>query len=401
MLRSVLPPRLPALLGLRADGIRLPPLGSEPVRLLALLRLRVMAFALAFGSAALCARTAAAQIVRWNDVLEQDSAWYGGTEALRIADNVLLYQHPNGGWGKNVDMARPLPPAEREQVARESRTVETLIDNGATYTQLRFLARVHAAQPHSRVREAFLRGIDYLLEAEYERGGWPMIYPLQEGYYSHITFNDNAMIGVMRLLRDLAAGEPPFDFVDDERRARARAAIERGLRVILDTQIVVDGEPTAWCAQYHPKTLEPMPARSYELVSLSGMESVGIVEYLMEIPAPGPEVVRAIESAVRWFRRTRIDGIEVRTVPAPSLPGGRDRVVVADPDAPPLWARFYEIGTNRPMFVGRDGVVRDRLADIEHERRMGYAYLGSWARELLEVDYPAWRARMQRSTAGS
>ena len=59
---------------------------------------------------------------------------------------------------------------------------------------------------------------------------------------------------------------------------------------------------------------------------------------------------------------------------------------------PPLWARFYEIGTNRPMFVGRDGVIRERLADIEHERRVGYSYLGSWPRELLEVRYPAWKA---------
>src|SRR5690606_27371822 len=128
MLRSVLPPRLPALLGLRADGIRLPPLGSEPVRLLALLRLRVMAFALAFGSAALCARTAAAQIVRWREVLEPHAAWYGGTEARRTADNVLLYHRPSGGSGNTVDMARPLPPAAREQLARERRTVETLID---------------------------------------------------------------------------------------------------------------------------------------------------------------------------------------------------------------------------------------------------------------------------------
>ena len=39
--------------------------------------------------------------------------------------------------------------------------------------------------------------------------------------------------------------------------------------------------------------------------------------------------------------------------------------MVADPSAGPLWARFYEIGTNRPMFVGRDGIVHDHLADIE------------------------------------
>lgn len=334
--------------------------------------------------------------VSWSDALSQDTAWYRSAEAVRIADNLLLYQHSNGGWGKNVDMAAPLDAAGRERVRAESRTVETLIDNGATHTQLRYLAGVHAAVPEERFRNAFLRGIDYLLEADYAGGGWPMIYPLREGYYSHITFNDNSMIGVMRLLRDVAAGEAPYHFVDDGRRQSAAAAVERGLRIILATQIVVDGELTAWCAQYDAESLEPRPARAYELVSLSGSESVGIVDYLMEIPDPAPEVVAAVEGAVRWFERVKLTGLELRTVRNEILPRGYDRVVTPNPEAPPLWARFYEIGTNRPMFVGRDGIVRDRLADIEHERRIGYAYLGAWPRELLEVRYPAWVARQRR-----
>ncbi|HEU4452561.1 MAG TPA: pectate lyase [Longimicrobium sp.] len=337
-----------------------------------------------------------AQGVSWSQALSQPSAWYGTPEAIRIADNLLLYQHPNGGWGKNIDMARPLDDTARVRVRAESDSVETLIDNGATHTQLRYLARVHSAAPAPRFEEAFLRGIDFLLEAEYDRGGWPMIYPVRRGYYEHITFNDNSMIGVMRLLRDLAAGTAPYAFVDESRRQRAGEAIGRGLRVILDSQVIVDGERTAWCAQHDAVTLEPRPARTYELVSLSGMESVGIVEYLMEIERPSEEVVAAIESAVRWLDRVRLTGLEVRTVRDEALPRGYDRVVVANPAAPPLWARFYEIGTNRPMFVGRDGVVRERLADIEHERRVGYAYLGSWPRDLLETTYPAWKRRTGR-----
>ena len=338
----------------------------------------------------------AAQGVSWNEALSQPAAWYGTPEAIRIADNLLLYQHPNGGWGKNIDMARPLDDTARVRVRAESDTVETLIDNGATHTQLRYLALVHSAAPAPRFEQAFLRGIDFLLEAEYDRGGWPMIYPLQRGYYEHITFNDNSMIGVMRLLRDVASGGTPYAFVDEARRRRAAGAIERGLRVILDSQILVDGLRTAWCAQHDAVTLEPRPARTYELVSLSGMETVGIVEYLMEIERPSEEVVDAIDSAVRWLDQVRLGGIEVRTVRDASLPRGYDRVVVENPAAPPLWARFYEIGTNRPMFVGRDGVVRERLADIEHERRVGYAYLGSWPRDLLATGYPAWKRRLGR-----
>jgi PelA/Pel-15E family pectate lyase len=74
-------------------------------------------------------------------------------------------------------------------------------------------------------------------------------------------------------------------------------------------------------------------------------------------------------------------------------------VVVQDPAAPPLWARFYEIGTNRPIFSGRDGVVRYSLAEIELERRVNYSWLGPYAADLLAKDYPAWKARV--GSAGS
>ena len=51
---------------------------------------------------------------------------------------------------------------------------------------------------------AFRRGLDYLLKAQYPNGGWPQFYPLRNGYWSHITYNDDAMAGVLELLRDVA-----------------------------------------------------------------------------------------------------------------------------------------------------------------------------------------------------
>src|SRR5690606_16053882 len=132
---------------------------------------------------------------------------------------------------------------------------------------------------------------------------------------------------------------------------------------------------------------------SYELPSLSGSESVGIVRFLMEIEDPAPEVINAVQSAAQWFDEVKLTGIAVVNRRDPSLPRGFDREVIPDPDAEPLWARFYDIGTNRPWFVGRDGIVRDSLCQLEHERRVGYAFLGGWARDLLKPEYPAWLAR--------
>lgn len=70
-----------------------------------------------------------------------------------------------------------------------------------------------------------------------------------------------------------------------------------------------------------------------------------------------------------------------------------DVVVVSDTAAPPLWARHYEIGTNRPIVAGRDAVKKYRLADIERERRTGTRWYGGWPQPLLIEEYPTWRGR--------
>lgn len=330
----------------------------------------------------------------WRDAQRQENSWYASEEAQRIANNVLLYQNENGGWLKNIDMAENLSQAEVEKLQKlKSQKSGTTIDNGATFTQMQYLAKVYTATGKERYKEAFLKGVDYLLAAQYENGGWPQFYPLKKGYYEHITFNDDAMIGVMDLLRDVTRQKAPYDFVDAGRQKKARAAIEKGLEVILKTQVEVNGKPTVWSAQHDKNTLKPAKARDYELPSLSGKESVGIVKYLMDIEDPGEEVKSSIQNAIGWFKESEISGLKVETVRDESLPKGRDRIVVKDSNAGPLWARFYEIEANKPMFVGRDGKVKENLEEIEHERRVGYSYLGNYAETLLEKDHPEWEKK--------
>jgi len=199
------------------------------------------------------------------------------------------------------------------------------------------------------------------------------------------------MISVMKLLRDVAAAKPSYAFVDEARRARAANAVEKGIECILKTQVVVNGRRTVWCAQHDEVTLAPAAARTFEVVSLSGGESVEIVRFLMSIKSPSPVVVEAIESAVAWFEESQLKGIKWVQKPDAS-----DWVVVKDPEGGSIWARFYEIGSNRPIFVGRDGVVKYDVTQIDHERRTGYAWYVDAPAKLLTKDYPAWRD--QRST---
>ena len=331
---------------------------------------------------------AAAQSVAWRDAMRQPGAWYGGAEARRIADNLLAYQKDVGGWDKNIDMSVAIAAEKRDPSGYAT------IDNSATYTQMRFLARVYTATHDARYASSFRKGLQYLLKMQYANGGWPQFYPLRDGYWSHITYNDDAMVGVMELLRDIAARRAEFAFLNDEERANSRRAVDKGIECMLKTQVTQNGKLTVWCAQHDETTLAPAKARAYELPSLSGSESVGVVEFLMAIEKPAPAVVRAIEAAVEWFRASKIKGIRVVRKPAPETPRGTDAVVVEDPAAPPLWARFYELGTNRPIFCGRDSMVKYSLAEIEYERRNGYRWYVDSPSRLLDREYPEWKARL-------
>lgn len=341
--------------------------------------------------------------INWNEALNQDENWYKSAEAIRIADNVLLYQHPTGGWPKNIDMAQVLSEAAKDSIRREQAAGGTTlsnitIDNDATYTQMRYLAHVYDATGNERFREAFLRGVDYLLEAQYANGGWPQYYPIRKGYFEHITFNDNAMIGVMRLLKDIAEQKTPYTFIDQERQALIASALDKGLDVILETQIKANGTLKAWCAQYDKDDLSPAKARSYEHPSISGSESVNITRYLMEIEDPSPRVIEAVEAAVKWFKDAAIHGKRLVQQENPEVHRGYERFVEDDPKAPLMWARFYEIETNRPIFSGRDGIIKYHYSEIEHERQVGYSWYGSWPLSLLEEEYPEWRSKHNLST---
>jgi unsaturated rhamnogalacturonyl hydrolase len=338
--------------------------------------------------------------IAWADVLEQRDAWYASPDAAAVADNVRLFQRDTGGWPKNVDMAAPLGDDARAAVAAAKGATDSTIDNGATVTQMRLLARVRTASGRPDAEAAFARGLHFLLAAQYPNGGWPQYFPLRDDYSRHITFNDGAMVGVLRLLHDVAGGAPPFAFVAERDRESARQAAARGLELVLAAQVRVSGTLTAWCAQHDAVTLEPRGARRYEPISLSGKESVDVVAYLMDVADERKDarVLAAIDAAVAWLGAARLEGIRVERVVRADAPGGTDLEVVKDPSAPPLWARFYEIGTNRPLFLGRDGIARGTLAEIEHERRNGYSWLGPYAARLLAT-YPAWKASQTLSAA--
>jgi PelA/Pel-15E family pectate lyase len=242
-----------------------------------------------------------------------------------------------------------------------------------------------------KYKTSFINGLNYLFKAQYDNGGWPMFYPLKKGYYTHINFNDNCIVNIMELLNSIYNKIPLYVFVaDDETVARSKKAFDKGLDCILKTQIIVNGKPTVWCAQHDEYTFLPAKARSYELPSFSGGESVGIIKLLMEIPNPSPAVIKSVLGAMEWLDAHRIKN--TRWDSFTNKDGLKDRRIVSDPKAGDMWARFYDLETQQPYVCDRDGIKKKTIEEIGYERRTGYNWYTEAPQEVFEL-FPAWKEK--------
>jgi PelA/Pel-15E family pectate lyase len=325
--------------------------------------------------------------------------WWTSDEAIRIGDNLISWQMDNGGWERVYGMAAiPFSP-EKGHVWRGSPFGDGVergdFLKGRTTEPLRFLARLYNETGETRFRDAFCRGLDFILNAQYPSGGWPRHYPIVGAsptaapFNNAATFYNDAMVITLEFIQDVLAEEYPFGFVDRSYMPRLQAAFDKGIEFILKAQIEVDGRLTAWAQRHNPITYEPVAGRAFEPVAINPWVSVGIVKLLLSLPEPSPEVKYAVLSAVEYLERVRLED-------------GR-------------WAMFYQLGTNRPIFAGRDAVIRYDLSEIELERQLGYAWYGTWPEVLLErvyadgvfedfldslPDYPAVRVRLPLKPGG-
>ncbi|MBQ7419833.1 MAG: pectate lyase [Prevotella sp.] len=337
-----------------------------------------------------CTTTSAQLKERERGLRETHPAFFKTDEARRIGEQVLLYQRVTGGWPKNINMARPLNDQEREKVLKDQqRRDDSTTDNGATTMQMAYLARLYQATKDAKYRDAVLRGAEYLLSGQYDNGGWPQFWPDPKGYQIHITYNDDAMIRTLEVLRDMADDKTPYqDVADKNMKKRMHQALEKGVECILKTQIVTDGELTVWCQQHDRETYLPAPARAFELPSYCSTESGAIVRLLMTLPNPDERVKKAVHAAMRWLDNHKLTGVRQEFRGDWRSPN-HDRVLVEDATArKPLWARYYDLKHAEPFVCDRDGIPRRRIEQIGHERRNGYG----WYVDRIADLYPRYEA---------
>ncbi|WP_454760938.1 pectate lyase [Caulobacter segnis] len=335
--------------------------------------------------------------------LNKDAAWYASPEARHVADVIVSFQTPAGGWSKNQDrhgaLRLPGQPWASDNnskyltendfdAARDPKWgyVGTL-DNNATITELRFLAKVAAQAPGKdgdAYRASFLKGVHYLLNAQFPNGGWPQVWPLEGGYHDAVTFNDNAVSEAADLLTEVSEAKPEFVFVPADLRAKAGVAAKKGRAVIVASQIRVDGKLTIWGQQADPFTLAPVAGRNFEPPALSTGESADLLTYLMRLPDPTPAEVAAVHAGVAWLKGAALTG--------KAWTGGKGnpegRRLVDQPGAGPLWSRYYSTA-GKPVFGERDKTLRDDANELSLERRNGYAWFGTGPAKAIAA-YEGW-----------
>lgn len=339
-------------------------------------------------------------------VLDKDPAWYGSAEARHIADVIVSFQTPAGGWSKNQDRTGALrlpgqPWASDNNskyltendfdAARDPKWgyVGTL-DNNATITELRFLAKVARQAPGAEgdaYRQSFLKGVRYLLAAQFPNGGWPQVWPLEGGYHDAVTFNDNAVSEAAYLLTEVAEAKPDFAFVPADLRAKAGVAAKKGREVIVAAQIRIDGKPTIWGQQADPFTLAPVAGRNFEPPALATGESADLLSYLMQLPDPTPAEIAAVHAGVAWLRKAAIMGFEWT---GKGEPDGRR--LIEKPGAGPIWARYYDT-SGKPVFGERDKTLRDNVNELSRERRDGYSWYGTQPAKIIKLYDGGWAAK--------
>ncbi|OIV40373.1 pectate lyase [Flavobacterium johnsoniae] len=322
---------------------------------------------------------------------------YAETDYAKIADNILLFQRNNGGWPKNYDMKAILTPKQIDTVIKTKPILHTTFDNETTYTHVNYLAQVYTLTKEEKYKNGALKGIDFILEAQYSNGGWPQYFPLEKGYSRHITFNDGAYMGIMNLLKKIVINDPDFTFIDTKTRKKVTESYEKGLDCILKMQITDNGKLTAWCQQHDEITLLPAWARKFEPPSICNAESVDVVLFLMAIDKPNEKIIKSVQSAVKWFNDSKIYNTRVESFKAPEMDSKYKKItndvrVVTDSTAPPIWTRYYELGTHKPLFSDRNSELLYSLAEVSRERRSGYAWYTDKPEKVLKK-YPAWQKK--------
>ena len=297
-----------------------------------------------------------ASSMKWADICrgKMNADWYGSEEAQQFADKLLSAQKNSGGWMKNIQF--------HKESDTGGKTEHSCLDNAATTQEMRFLAKVYQKTKVEKYKESFTRALNMIFTAEKGCGGWSQYWPLSGNgsYQDYITFNDDLMTNVMRLLNEIAANKGDFaDITDDSARNHCEQSFQHAIDVIIKCQVDDNGTKAAWCAQHDTIQFQPAVGRPHELPSISGSESASLLSYLMTIENPSEELQQTIHTAIAWLDAHKIEGKAVEDFT--NANGEKDRRVI-DKAGSAVWGRFIQLGgeTGRKTYESFFNMLKSR-----------------------------------------
>lgn len=301
--------------------------------------------------------------------------------AREVGECLLQGQLRSGGWAHEIRFE----PSARSRYAyrvdpeRPRANDRSQLDDDMTQSAIRFLLRLEKAQGRKdrRISEALDYALDALIEAQYPNGAWPQSFtgsnrassrPVKAAsfpetwsrmytarpYAEHYTLNDNVMGAVIETLLDA------WDF---RRNARYRDAAVRGGEFLALAQLP---EPQPGWAQQYDADMHPAWARKFEPPAITGGESQQVMRTLIMLALRTGErrFLAPIPRALAYYRRLL-------------LPDGR-------------LARFYEIGTDRPLYFTQ----RYELTYDDSDTPTHYSFKVASHLDAIERAYEAALARL-------
>ncbi len=305
---------------------------------------------------------------------------------IQRATNAVSWQLDNGGWDKDYSLhiSRAWNGSEKKITKGWTASGKDLgtIDNDGTYSEMRLIAEAYRLSTDEAQKKLFLdsfnKAFAFLQNLQYPTGGFAQVYPRRGQYSDNVTYNDNAMISVLKLLQDITKQNYPFDqggIANTNMQQLASTMVAKGVEYILESQIVVGGTKTAWCAQHHPTTYAPVKARAYEHPSISGSESVEIAKFLLTL-VDNAKAQSAAKAAIAYLDSVKLENTSYDAETAPYF---------FETEGETIWYRFYEIGTNKGIFSDMSGEIFYDVSKIDAERRTGYNWCVDTPKKLLKV----------------
>jgi hypothetical protein len=280
-----------------------------------------------------------------------------------VARALVKGQYCSGGWDYYIEFdpqKRPQFPYRADgrctQAGADKSTRPTTLDDNVTQAAMRLLMRVDRELDFgdAAIHDASRFALDSLVKAQHPNGAWPQRYsrfsdpaefPVKRAsypeswprtwpgadYYAHYTFNDNSIVDALDAMLEAARiyQEP-----------RYLASAEKSGEFILLSQMP---EPQPGWAQQYDREMHPAWARQFEPPSITGGESQSVMRALMLLyrETGKQKYLEPLPRALAYYRRSILPDVE-----NPSEIRRR-----ACPGRTPCFARFYELKTNRPLYV--------------------------------------------------